>query len=45
MGKEMIKAEKAENFRWMPSSLSASVDAVEFQTTETYSSLDLSRFI
>jgi hypothetical protein len=35
MGEEMI------NFCWMRSSLLASVDVIEFQTTEAYSNLDL----
>jgi hypothetical protein len=40
--KETIKI-KAANFYWMRSSLLASVDAIEFQITDGYSSLDLTR--
>jgi hypothetical protein len=39
-GKKPLK-QRAANFCWIRSSFLASVDATEFQTTETYSSVDL----
>jgi hypothetical protein len=42
MGKEGLK-ERAAHFCWMLSGLLASVDVMEFQITEAYSSLNTTR--